>query len=41
MNSDEININEIVEFYKNNETLKYELEGFKKQVENFFWLYVK
>lgn len=36
MNSDEINIKEIVEFYKNNETLKYELEGFKKQVENFF-----
>ena len=36
MNSDEKNINDIVNFYKNDKLLKYELEGFKQQVQNFF-----
>lgn len=36
MNPDEKNINDIVNFYKNDKLLKFELEGFKKQVENFF-----
>lgn len=36
MNIDEKNINDIVYFYEENNLLKFELEGFKKQVENFF-----
>lgn len=36
MNSNEKNINDIVDFYKNDKLLKYELEGFKQQVQNFF-----
>lgn len=36
MNSDEKNINEIVDFYKNNKLLKFELDEFEKQVQNFF-----
>lgn len=36
MNTDEKNINDIVDFYKKDNLLKFELEGFKKQVENFF-----
>lgn len=36
MSTDEKSIDEIIKFYQNNELLKYELEGFKKQVENFF-----
>ena len=36
MDTHEKNINEIVNFYKNDKLLKYELEGFKQQVQNFF-----
>lgn len=36
MSTDEKSIAEIIRFYQNDELLKYELEGFKKQVENFF-----
>lgn len=36
MNTDVKNINDIVDFYKKDNLLKFELEGFKKQVENFF-----
>ena len=37
MSTDEKSIAEIIRFYQNDELLKYELEGFKKQVENFFF----
>jgi GTP diphosphokinase len=30
------NTDEIIDFYKNDENFKYELNGFKQQVENFF-----
>lgn len=35
-NTDEKNVNDIVNFYKNDKLFKYELEGFKQQVQNFF-----
>lgn len=36
MSTDEKGIDEIIKFYKNDKLLRYELEGFKQQVQNFF-----
>ena len=36
MGPNEKDIDEIIKFYQNDKLLKYELEGFKQQVQNFF-----
>lgn len=36
MGTDEKNIDKIIKFYQNDKLLRYELEGFKQQVQNYF-----